>query len=64
MYLDVALDTLEYVRRDLTDPDGGFYSAEDADSVPPEQADTPGAHKTEGAFYIWRDAGDRGGAGR
>ncbi len=22
--------------RDLTDPDGGFYSAEDADSVPPE----------------------------
>ena len=38
VYLDVALDTLEYVRRDLTDPDGGFYSAEDADSVPPEQA--------------------------
>ena len=29
-------DTLEYVRRDMTDPTGGFYSAEDADSVPPE----------------------------
>ena len=56
VYLDIALDTLEYVRRDLTDPGGGFYSAEDADSVPPEQADLPGSHKTEGAFYIWRDA--------
>ena len=55
VYLDVALDTLEYVRRDLTDSDGGFYSAEDADSVPPEEANSPGAHKTEGAFYIWPD---------
>jgi uncharacterized protein YyaL (SSP411 family) len=34
--LDVALDTLEYVRRDLADGAGGFYSAEDADSVPPD----------------------------
>ena len=50
--------------RDLTDPDGGFYSAEDADSVPPEQAADPAPHKTEGAFYIWRDAGDRRGARR
>jgi uncharacterized protein YyaL (SSP411 family) len=56
VYLDIALDTLEYVRRDLTDADGGFYSAEDADSVPPEQVDTPRPHKSEGAFYIWRDA--------
>jgi len=55
VYLDVALDTLEYVRRDLTDPAGGFYSAEDADSVPPEEAGGPSPHKTEGAFYIWRD---------
>ena len=55
VYLDIALDTLEYVRRDLTDSGGGFYSAEDADSVPPEEAANPGAHKTEGAFYIWRD---------
>ena len=52
---DVAADTLEYVRRDLTHPEGGFYSAEDADSVPPDQAGDPAAHKTEGAFYIWRD---------
>ncbi len=42
--------------RDLTDREGGFYSAEDADSVPPEQAGDPSAHKSEGAFYIWTDA--------
>ena len=36
------------------DADGGFYSAEDADSVPPESAAAPNAHKTEGAFYLWR----------
>ena len=32
----VADDTLAYVRRDLSHADGGFFSAEDADSVPPE----------------------------
>ena len=51
----VAADTLEYVRRDLTAPEGGFYSAEDADSVPPELAGDPAARRTEGAFYLWRD---------
>ena len=50
--LDVAADTIEYVLRDLTHPEGGFYSAEDADSLPPEAAD-PGARKSEGAFYLW-----------
>jgi uncharacterized protein YyaL (SSP411 family) len=54
-YAYVAADTLEYVMRDLTDRGGAFYSAEDADSVPPEHAAEPGAHKMEGAFYIWRD---------
>jgi uncharacterized protein len=54
-YAEVALDTLEYVRRDMTDVAGGFYSAEDADSVPPEQAAADRPHKSEGAFYIWRD---------
>src|SRR6185436_3693020 len=53
-YADVAEDTLQYVMRQMTDPEGGFYSAEDADSVPPEQAGTPGAHKMEGACYLWR----------
>ena len=47
----VAEDTLAYVLRDLRDPAGGFYSAEDADSVPPE-----GGPKKEGAFYVWSDA--------
>jgi uncharacterized protein len=54
-YADVALDTLDYVRRDLTSAGGGFFSAEDADSVPPEHAHEPRPHKMEGAFYIWRD---------
>ena len=35
-YASVAEDTLDYVLRDMTDDGGGFYSAEDADSVPPE----------------------------
>jgi uncharacterized protein YyaL (SSP411 family) len=54
-YAEVALDTLDYVRRDLTAPGGGFFSAEDADSVPPEHAHEARPHKMEGAFYIWRD---------
>jgi len=49
----VADDTLAYVRRDLSHADGGFFSAEDADSVPPEQAGRSDAVKTEGAFYVW-----------
>ncbi len=54
-HADVAIDTLEYMRRDLGDPQGGFHSAEDADSVQPEHAGDPQAHKSEGAFYIWTD---------
>jgi uncharacterized protein YyaL (SSP411 family) len=46
----VAEDTLAYVARDMRDKDGGFHSAEDADSVPPE-----GGPKKEGAFYAWSD---------
>jgi uncharacterized protein len=53
-YIEVAEDTLRYVIREMTGPEGGFYSAEDADSVPPEHAGQPGAHKMEGAFYLWR----------
>ena len=51
----VAEDTLRYVMRDMRDERGGFYSAEDADSVPPEQAGDPAARRMEGAFYIWAD---------
>ncbi len=49
----VAEDTLRYVERDLSDPAGGFYSAEDADSIPLEQTAEAGAHEREGAFYLW-----------
>ena len=54
-YAQVAEDTLQYVRREMTDQAGGFYSAEDADSLPPEDAANPDAHKKEGAFYLWRE---------
>jgi uncharacterized protein YyaL (SSP411 family) len=54
-YAEVAEDTLAYVLREMTAPGGAFYSAEDADSVPPD-AGTPGAHKREGAFYVWTGA--------
>lgn len=46
---ETARDIFDYVLRDLRDPSGGFYSAEDADSEDPEH---PG-HSGEGAFYIW-----------
>jgi uncharacterized protein YyaL (SSP411 family) len=52
-FSEVAEDTLEYVLREMSHPQGGFFSAEDADSVPPEHAADPHAHKTEGAFYLW-----------
>jgi uncharacterized protein YyaL (SSP411 family) len=49
-FAQTARDIFEYVLRDLTHPEGGFYSAEDADSASdPAQPH----HKSEGAFYIW-----------
>ena len=66
-FAEVAEDTLAYVRRDLTAPEGGFYSAEDADSevAVEAQGERPkaqgvqehSAEKREGAFYVW-SAGD------
>jgi uncharacterized protein YyaL (SSP411 family) len=52
LFAAVAADTLGYVMRDLRDPSGGFYSAEDADSIPHDT----GGLKKEGAFYVWSDA--------
>src|SRR2546430_1332118 len=52
-YESVARDILDYVARDMTSKEGGFFSAEDADS-PVVGVDDPGHKKTaEGAFYIW-----------
>lgn len=52
-YESVARDILDYVARDMTSKEGGFFSAEDADS-PVVGVDDPGHKKTaEGAFYVW-----------
>jgi uncharacterized protein YyaL (SSP411 family) len=48
-FATVVHQTAEYVLRDLTGPEGSFYSAEDADSI---RAENPG-EAGEGAFYVW-----------
>jgi uncharacterized protein YyaL (SSP411 family) len=55
LFEGVARDILDYVRRDMTAREGGFFSAEDADSeVPVSGVADPGHRaKAEGAFYVW-----------
>ncbi len=50
-YYSQAIDkVLGYVWRDMSHIDGGFYAAEDADSLPRTNA----LIKEEGAFYVWK----------
>lgn len=50
-FAQVAKEIIRYVCRDLSDESGGFYSAEDADSLPTHDA----TEKKEGAFCVWTE---------
>lgn len=52
-YESVARDILDYVARDMTSKEGGFFSAEDADSPVAAGADRGHTKTAEGAFYVW-----------
>jgi uncharacterized protein YyaL (SSP411 family) len=46
----VARETLDYVTREMSAPEGGYYSATDADSL------TPSGRREEGWFFTWTPA--------
>ncbi len=46
-FTEVARDTLRYLDRDMSAPDGAFYGATDADSP------GPGGKREEGLFFTW-----------
>jgi uncharacterized protein YyaL (SSP411 family) len=48
-YRRIAEETLDYLLREMRHPAGGFYSSQDADSLPAAGA----LEKEEGAFFVW-----------
>ncbi|MHB1004802.1 MAG: thioredoxin domain-containing protein [Chloroflexota bacterium] len=42
LYRRIATETLDYLRRDVMSPEGGFFASQDADS-----------EGREGAYYVW-----------
>jgi uncharacterized protein YyaL (SSP411 family) len=46
-FQQTARTILDYVAREMTSPDGAFYSATDADSL------TPSGHREEGYYFTW-----------
>ena len=46
-WLQIASETIDYVLRDLCHTDGGFFCAQDADSL------NEHGHSVEGHFYVW-----------
>lgn len=52
LYARVAREIFDFVLRELTDSEGGFYSALDADSLSGDGS----SGKKEGAFYVWSHA--------
>ncbi|MFC7222862.1 thioredoxin domain-containing protein [Halalkalicoccus sp. GCM10025322] len=54
-YARVVHETFAFVDREMTHPEGGFYSTLDAQSAVPasrREDDEPGEHE-EGAFFVW-----------
>ena len=49
-FKQVAIRTLDYVNREMTSPEGAFFSATDADSP------TPSGQREEGWFFTWTRA--------
>ncbi len=43
-YRRVVVETLAYIEREMTSPEGAFYSSQDAET-----------HHEEGRFYVWTD---------
>jgi uncharacterized protein len=51
LFATTARDIFDYVLRDMQGTNGGFYSAEDADSA--KEGANDSQEKGEGAFYVW-----------